>query len=692
MGKKSLLILTFFCILVSQVSDASIICKSGLFVRRSGSDGCWVRYKIDKDTSLCFSRLLWFEYLRSEKLLSSCSSYDGKWRVFSPPYNGEKGRKKTVFSSFYVSEIKGQAISGVFSRAIFISIKEIENIREKLAASITPGDSLGLFRKLILDQNCPGCSIDFLRTIGFVHLVSASGIHLYSVMSFSRAACFTIGRFFGFPVGVTRLLAVLLSTCAWGFLWLLSGMRAGLLRPIIIVTFRSVALSVGCRWRSFSPLIIALGFDLLAAVFFQTGGLNDGVEWAPGRLHYALAVGGGLLAIEMRRSSSLEHNSNRITDVVKDHLALAVGSWLFTAVYDAWSTGLIAFATPVLSLLTIPVFCSVVYPCVVFSAFMRFFDFNTFDSVVIGYSSNYIYWLADLTARTLSLWVVDGSVVIFALMAAALLLLYSLHGKSYLFAVAVLVIVVSVRALSGSQITGIRARAIEQLDVGQGDSALVFGGDDRIGLIDTGSSHALKEDAWLRLLARRGITNLSWVALTHSDEDHTGGLKRLGNIAQISCIVSKTTNESCFPYKYADLLHSGKRNSEMRAFLIPLNDRQIYVSLGDANQRQEEQAIHWILREGRLGEKNASARVILKISHHGSNGSTSPKLLNRIRPSEVWISAGLGNRFHHPALKTLLRLERARESFGLKIRRTDIEGGIRPGFGQPLVLDFTGFY
>jgi competence protein ComEC len=63
---------------------------------------------------------------------------------------------------------------------------------------------------------------------------------------------------------------------------------------------------------------------------------------------------------------------------------------------------------------------------------------------------------------------------------------------------------------------------------------------------------------------------------------------------------------------------------------------------------------------------------ILKVAHHGSRTSTSQALLDAWRPDIAVISCGRGNRFGHPAIEVLRRLEAS----GATVFRTDRDGQI----------------
>ena len=47
---------------------------------------------------------------------------------------------------------------------------------------------------------------------------------------------------------------------------------------------------------------------------------------------------------------------------------------------------------------------------------------------------------------------------------------------------------------------------------------------------------------------------------------------------------------------------------------------------------------------------------VLKVAHHGSNSSSSNKILQLIKPSLSIISAGFSNRYNHPHQHVLNRL------------------------------------
>src|SRR5215218_6167289 len=64
--------------------------------------------------------------------------------------------------------------------------------------------------------------------------------------------------------------------------------------------------------------------------------------------------------------------------------------------------------------------------------------------------------------------------------------------------------------------------------------------------------------------------------------------------------------------------------------------------------------------------------MILKVTHHGSNTSSTPLFLSRFPPKVAVIQCGADNPYGHPTPETLDRLQRV----GAKIFRNDEDGDV----------------
>lgn len=679
---------------------------------RLGSPGCWVRAGATDGTSVCLSRELWSSWLRSRSS-DLCGNFSGGWKAVSYPRDEPSLAQtpKPIEFRFRARSIRiasahaDSGLDGNLSRLW----KSIEKKREALSASLEPLDRWGVLRSLALDERSPEGGIGMLRALGFVHLQSATGIHLYALASLWRRLGAWLGLWMGLSAGAATRLSRAGAAAAWLYAWLLCGARAGMLRPLLLVSARILAESAGFRWRRWSPLALALALDFAAALFRPASQFTG-----HGRLFYALAVGGGMMAIDRR--------DDRPVPVWRQHLALAAGSWVLVALWEIWETGLTAPLTPLWSVATIPLYGLWVYPCLLLHSLTGW----EAATIPLAAAERILEAMIRLSAALPSIWVVDraalaggaiaASVVVFALRAFEGRGKLSRRPASWrLPALAALLALAARPAIGWTRSWGERlnerktssfrsgpvASVVEQLDVGQGDSAWVratspLGG---AGLIDTGPEKALKPEKWLALLGRRGIADgLDWVALTHLDEDHAGGLRRLSDLLPIGCVTTSREEirsergqklkrlldsrgipllpweSDCFPYpamgpRGGREKKSKAGNARMSAVFVPLGAGGGYLSAGDADREDELRFARWFasLRAG------GSGPWVLKLSHHGSRFSSAREFLEAARPTEAWVSSGVGNRYGHPAVQTTALLQ----SLGIPLRRTDRDGTLR---------------
>jgi competence protein ComEC len=75
------------------------------------------------------------------------------------------------------------------------------------------------------------------------------------------------------------------------------------------------------------------------------------------------------------------------------------------------------------------------------------------------------------------------------------------------------------------------------------------------------------------------------------------------------------------------------------------------------------------VEEAMLGEDGLKS-TLLKVGHHGSTTSTSPRFLARVAPEWAVISCGRRNRYGHPKPEVLEELEAAK----VRTFRTDLDG------------------
>ncbi len=253
------------------------------------------------------------------------------------------------------------------------------------------------------------------------------------------------------------------------------------------------------------------------------------------------------------------------------------------------------------------------------------------------------------------------------------------------------------------------------LDVGQGDSALIQFANGQKMLVDCGANKGVL--ARLSDVLPFYDRAIDYVLATHPDLDHYGGCidvikrYRVSHIitngrakpgdpyweewqrsieasgAEISEITAESTwviasstlhflsPDSTLPLKVA----GDDSNNFSIVFKLTADTGQTFLFTGDMEVPLETALINRYCSDlvtstvfAKSEPCAALQSAILKVGHHGSNSSSGLNLLEAVRPRLGLVSVGVKNRYGHPSLRVLKRLERA----GMVIRRTDQEGSI----------------
>lgn len=231
------------------------------------------------------------------------------------------------------------------------------------------------------------------------------------------------------------------------------------------------------------------------------------------------------------------------------------------------------------------------------------------------------------------------------------------------------------------------------IDVGQGDSILIQLPNQQNMLIDVGDNH--KGQLVVDYLKEQGVSMIDYLIATHPHADHIGGMDNVIDQFEIGVIymprVAHTTKT------YMELLEAiDEKNLRIRTakagvtitiddvtveILAPdsqlesdnLNDYSVVLKLiygktkfllqGDAEKKSEE----FILESG----MDIKADVI-KLGHHGSSTSSTPKYIEAVDPDYAIVMAGEGNKYGHPHKEVVALMNEK----GITLYRTDRNGTI----------------
>jgi len=235
---------------------------------------------------------------------------------------------------------------------------------------------------------------------------------------------------------------------------------------------------------------------------------------------------------------------------------------------------------------------------------------------------------------------------------------------------------------------------IHFINVGQGDCivAKTEGGCVLIDAGDTGNA-----DDIIRYLRNIGVDTIDYAVVTHTDTDHIGSMPEvldafkvinvilppitkenvpttkvfenlMNAVARTKATVIKASPGQKFGFGEAGLELLGpytvSRESNNNSVVAGITfGNNTFLLMGDAEYEEETD----LLEHGFIRECD-----VLKVAHHGSNSSTSQKLLEAARPEIAVISVGKDNFYNHPDLIILNRLKEA----DIEVYRTDLCGNI----------------
>lgn len=573
-----------------------------------------------------------------------------------------------------------------------VSENRIQRARSELSARLERHDSLNWSRRILLNERPRGSPEGILRTVGFVHLYTSSGMHIYGFLVFLEHLVKRLAVRTRNPAAIRRgLNGIGLLLLGWA--WCLQDFRIGFFRPILAYFIRMWARHQGYRFRLLGVLAILIFVEIVAAFILKIKGTGFHAS-----AHYFLAIGGGAVGLHVFSQSK------KLTPF-QEHLVLAICSWLTTAGFDLVRIQQVAPWTAVLSLITVPVLSAFLYPLLLLGTLLPSGILETISE----FGNAGIEVLADLTDVAGGLVFVSFSAVLVGFAIAAVWVVVIKCYRKLLRMPVFFVMSVIVCFVPQLQ----QKLHLEQIDIGQGDS-LLLQAEGRNELVDAGKESAKTDADWLVVFSKNKVTKLDALLISHWDEDHAGGFRQLERLIPLECVhVHKNAfrdqrgqdwlkwgiGRRNLNWRFDQCLEIGKifsweslklqknpsrkiaGNERMLGMEVELDPNLLFVSLGDGDKEMERV---WYARHlDREIAKNVdglkSKRIIWKVNHHGSNTSTSKDVLTKIQIQEFWISVGRKNFYGHPTentMQTLNSVQAFRPDTSAFVRRTDLHGDL----------------
>lgn len=237
-------------------------------------------------------------------------------------------------------------------------------------------------------------------------------------------------------------------------------------------------------------------------------------------------------------------------------------------------------------------------------------------------------------------------------------------------------------------------------DVGQGDAALYQTPKNLKILIDGGVDNKIVNHLGKHL--SMWDNEIDMVVATHDDADHIFGLIKILEKYKVKVLfVSLPNSENEIMQRIIEVANNknvkvvtvdkpavvSTDDGVIIKFLFPI------INLDGVDDGNNASIVTQIIYKGNSGDvkilstgdlgiggEKYLASVygddlksnILKLGHHGSDTSTSPEFLQKVKPDVAIVSAGRNNKFGHPHQSVLDLLSK----FNIQTRQTNLEGNI----------------
>ena len=500
-------------------------------------------------------------------------------------------------------------------------------------------------------------------SLGIIHLFALSGMQVGFFWGWFRYGLLRLGL----PKDYLFIVLLPFSLC-YG---LMTGWTASVLRSLV----QSLLAEFGIKKLDNMGLTLLLLFLLLPHFLLTVGGVLS--------CSYAFL----LCLFDFEDLSSLKKS-------IYTSLVLSLGILPFLTYYYGTFQPVSLILTAIFSI----VFDSFLLPVLtVFFALSGLVIFSQINPL-FEWMESFLTWIQSWIGQPLILG--KPSLFQFGLMIAVLVMLFDFWKKPQ-FRICLLMIFGLLMVWVKHPLTN----EVTVVDVGQGDSIFLRSMKGDTILIDVGgkvtfgtkekwqesSQTSNAEKTLIPYLQARGVSQIDYLVLTHTDTDHIGDLEEVAKCFKIKeiCVSQGALTKSSFVKRLRTIkcpVHTLKAGDKLP--MMGSNLQVLYPNkVGDGGNNDSLVLYGKLLGSSFLftgdlekeGEEELMASYptlrasVLKAGHHGSKGSSSEAFLDQLHPSLALVSAGENNRYKHPNDETIERFKQRH----IKILRTDKDGAIR---------------
>lgn len=500
-------------------------------------------------------------------------------------------------------------------------------------------------------------------SLGIIHLFALSGMQVGFFLGWFRYGLLRLGL----PKDYLFIVLLPFSLC-YG---LMTGWTASVLRSLV----QSLLAEFGIKKLDNMGITLLLLFLLLPHFLLTVGGVLS--------CSYAFL----LCLFDFEDLSSLKKS-------IYTSLVLCLGILPFLTYYYGTFQPVSLILTAIFSI----VFDSFLLPVLtVFFALSGFLVLTQLNPL-FEWMESFLTWIQSWIGQPLILG--KPSLFQFGLMIAVLVMVFDFWKKPQ-FRICLLMIFGLLMVWVKHPLTN----EVTVVDVGQGDSIFLRSMKGETILIDVGgkvtfgakekwqesSQTSNAEKTLIPYLQARGVSQIDYLVLTHTDTDHIGDLEEVAKCFKIKeiCVSQGALTKPSFVKRLRTIkcpVHTLKAGDKLP--MMGSNLQVLYPNkVGDGGNNDSIVLYGKLLGSSFLftgdlekeGEEELMVSYptlrasVLKAGHHGSKGSSSEAFLDQLHPSLALVSAGENNRYKHPNDETIERFKQRH----IKILRTDKDGAIR---------------